>query len=347
MTATDAHTSASDVQEEVLLQVDDLRVTFPSEDGNVLAVRGVSYEVHRGEVFGIVGESGSGKSVSTMALMGLLPTTAKIEGSARYLGNELIGQRDREVRKYRGNDIAMIFQDPMTSLNPVYTVGKQLAEIVRAHHRISPKEARKRSIDALEMVGIPQPNLRVDAYPHEFSGGMRQRVMIAMAMMNQPDIIIADEPTTALDVTVQAQVLETLMAIKDELNAAIILITHDLGVVAGAADRVAVMYGGRFVEQGSVDQIFTNPRMPYTLGLLGAIPSLDSEGELTPIPGTPPSLLNPPDGCPFSPRCSYTIDICNASEPDLVETDQIGHRSACHRWDDLMQSDVEIGGAGS
>ena len=344
MTATAPQPSTAGAQDEVLLEVDDLRVTFPSEDGNVLAVRGVSYEVRRGEVFGIVGESGSGKSVSTMALMGLLPTTAKIEGSAKYLGHELIGQRDRDVRKFRGNDIAMIFQDPMTSLNPVYTVGKQLAEIVRAHHRISPKEARARAIDALQLVGIPQPNLRVDAYPHEFSGGMRQRVMIAMAMMNQPDIIIADEPTTALDVTVQAQVLETLMAIKDELNAAIILITHDLGVVAGAAHRVAVMYGGRFVEQGDVDEIFTNPRMPYTLGLLGAIPSLESEGELTPIPGTPPSLLNPPDGCPFAPRCSYTVDICNASEPDLVEVDQLGHYSACHRWDELMDAEAPVGG---
>ncbi|MEO0494278.1 MAG: ABC transporter ATP-binding protein [Actinomycetota bacterium] len=344
MTATAAQAAATGNDAEVLLDVDDLRVTFPSEDGNVLAVRGVSYQVRRGEVFSIVGESGSGKSVSTMALMGLLPTTAKIEGSATYLGNQLIGQPDRDVRKYRGNDIAMIFQDPMTSLNPVYTVGRQLAEIVRAHHRVSPKVARKQAIEALDLVGIPQPELRVDAYPHEFSGGMRQRVMIAMAMMNQPDIIIADEPTTALDVTVQAQVLETLMEVKDELNAAIILITHDLGVVAGAADRVAVMYGGRFVEQGTVDQIFTKPQMPYTLGLLGAIPSLDSEGELTPIPGTPPSLLNPPDGCPFSPRCSFTVDMCDAAEPDLVETDDPGHRAACHRWDDLTPTKVVLGG---
>ncbi len=343
MTATEAATRNTEPADNVLLDVRDLRVTFPSEDGDVLAVRGVSYEVHRNEVFGIVGESGSGKSVSTMALMGLLPRTARIQGSARYLGHELVGVPDREVRKHRGNNIAMIFQDPMTSLNPVYTVGRQLAEIVRAHHRISPKEARTRAIDALQLVGIPQPNLRVDAYPHEFSGGMRQRVMIAMAMMNQPDIIIADEPTTALDVTVQAQVLETLMSIKDELRAAIILITHDLGVVAGAADRVAVMYGGRFVERGSVDEIFTSPRMPYTLGLLGAIPSLDSEGELTPIPGTPPSLVNQPEGCPFSPRCSYTIDVCDVSEPDLVDTDAPGHLAACHRWADLMDSDVTIG----
>ncbi len=328
--------SSSDA--EVMLDVEDLHVTFPSEDGNVLAVRGVSYQVHRNEVFGIVGESGSGKSVSTMALMGLLPRSARITGRAEYLGNPLIGRPDREVRKFRGNDIAMIFQDPMTSLNPVYSIGKQLGEIVRAHYRVSPKEARTRAIDALQLVGIPEPEQRVDAYPHEFSGGMRQRVMIAMAMMNQPDVIIADEPTTALDVTVQAQILETLMEVKEELNAAIILITHDLGVVAGTADRVAVMYGGRFVEQGTVDQIFEHPRQPYTLGLLGAIPSLDGEtGRLTPIPGTPPSLLNPPAGCAFTPRCRYAIEECDRVEPDLVEVAPGGHRAACHRSEEILE----------
>jgi peptide/nickel transport system ATP-binding protein len=275
-----------------------------------------------------------------MALMGLLPRTARIEGTAEYLGNPLIGVPDRNVRRYRGNDISMIFQDPMTSLNPVYSIGRQLGEIVRAHHRVTPKEARTRAIDALQMVGIPQPKERVNSYPHEFSGGMRQRVMIAMAMMNDPDIIIADEPTTALDVTVQAQILETLMDVKEELGAAIILITHDLGVIAGTADRVAVMYGGRFVEQGTVDEIFNVPRMPYTVGLLGSIPSLDQEAaELTPIPGTPPSLVNPPDGCPFAPRCTLTIDRCRSSEPDLEETDRRGHFAACHRWDELMQLD--------
>ena len=329
------------VDDDVLLDVQDLHVTFPSEDGDVLAVRGVSYQVRRNEVFGIVGESGSGKSVSTMALMGLLPRTARITGQAQFRGQELLGVRDRTVRKIRGNDITMIFQDPMTSLNPVYTVGKQLGEIVRAHHRVTPKEAKQRAIDALELVGIPQPKQRADAYPHEFSGGMRQRVMIAMAMMNNPDVIIADEPTTALDVTVQAQVLETLMSVKDELGAAIILITHDLGVIAETADRVAVMYGGRFVERGSVDEIFNVPRMPYTVGLLGAIPSLDhqSDEELTPIPGTPPSLVNPPDGCPFAPRCSFVIDECRVTEPELVETDRRNHSAACHRWADLAHLD--------
>ena len=322
---------------EILLDVDDLHVTFPSEDGDVLAVRGVSYQVRRNEVFGIVGESGSGKSVSSMALMGLLPRTARISGSATYLGNPLIGVRDRDVRKFRGNDIAMIFQDPMTSLNPVYTIGKQLSEIVRAHHRVSPKEARTRAIDALQLVGIPEPQQRVDNYPHEFSGGMRQRVMIAMAMMNEPDIIIADEPTTALDVTVQAQVLETLLGVKEELGAAIILITHDLGVIAGAADKVAVMYAGRFVEYASVDEVFEHSRMPYTLGLLGAIPSVEGgQDTLVPIPGTPPSLVNPPDGCPFTPRCRYAIDMCNSVEPDLVPASEgSNHWAACHRSDEL------------
>ena len=323
--------------DDVLLDVDDLHVTFPSEDGKVMAVRGVTYQVRRNEVFGIVGESGSGKSVSQMALMGLLPKTARIEGRARYLGNDLIGVPDRQVRHFRGNDISMIFQDPMTSLNPVYTIGYQLGEIVRAHHRVTPKEAKMRAIDALQLVGIPQPKQRADSYPHEFSGGMRQRVMIAMAMMNDPDIIIADEPTTALDVTVQAQILETLMSVKEELGAAIILITHDLGVIAGVADRVAVMYGGRFVERGSVDEIFEIPRMPYTLGLLGSIPSLDQdEDELTPIPGTPPSLVNPPDGCPFEPRCTMAIEKCRQIEPELEPTERAGHLAACHRWEDLV-----------
>ena len=328
---------------EILLDVEDLNVTFPSEDGKVLAVRGVSYQVKRGEVFGIVGESGSGKSVSQMALMGLLPTTARITGSAKYLGNDLIGVPDREVRHFRGNDISMIFQDPMTSLNPVYTIGYQLGEIVRAHHRVSPKEAKARAVDALELVGIPQPKQRADAYPHEFSGGMRQRVMIAMSMMNDPDIIIADEPTTALDVTVQAQILETLMAVKDELGAAIILITHDLGVIAGVADRVAVMYGGRFVERGTVDEIFELPRMPYTLGLLGSIPSLDvDEDELTPIPGTPPSLVNLPDGCPFEPRCNMATERCQTVEPELMETDRKNHLAACHHWEQLVGLSDEL-----
>ncbi|MFK7918917.1 MAG: ABC transporter ATP-binding protein [Ilumatobacter sp.] len=315
---------------EVMLKVNDLKVSFPTEDGVVEAVRGVSYEVKRGEVFAVVGESGCGKSVSSMALMGLLPKTARIEGTAQYLDNELLGRPDREVRGFRGSKLAMIFQDPMTSLNPVYTIGKQLAEAVLAHHRVAPKVAMERAIEMLDVVGIPQAKKRAKSYPHEFSGGMRQRVMIAMAIINNPDVIIADEPTTALDVTVQAQILETLLEAKERVGAAIVLITHDLGVVAGMADRVGVMYAGRFVETADVNDIFHATRMPYTAGLLGSIPDLDSEVEaLTPIEGAPPSLINPPDGCKFMVRCPMARPACGEAEPPLALTDRPGHLSAC------------------
>jgi peptide/nickel transport system ATP-binding protein len=325
---------------ETLLSVNDLNVTFPTEDGDLYAVRGVSYDVKAGEVFGIVGESGSGKSVSTMALMGLLPSTALITGSALFRGQELLGVPDRDVRGLRGRKMAMIFQDPMTSMNPVYSVGKQLAEAVRAHHRVDPKTAKKRAIEMLDLVGIPQARTRADAYPHEFSGGMRQRAMIAMAIINNPDIIIADEPTTALDVTVQAQILETLLDVKDEVNAAIILITHDLGVIAGMADRVNVMYAGRVVESGTAAQIFDTPRMPYSAGLLGSIPSTQSAGTvLTPIKGAPPSLIRQPEGCPFVPRCPLAIDACHEVEPGLADTDQPKHVAACLRWEELAEVD--------
>ena len=328
-------TSDADSQQpsDVLLSVEGLQVSFPTEDGVVQAVRGVSYEVKRNEVFAIVGESGCGKSVSTMALMGLLPKTAIVEGSALYSGNQLLGQPDKAVRAYRGRDISMIFQDPMTSLNPVYTVGRQLAEAVRAHERISPKLAKERAIEMLDTVGIPQARARADSYPHEFSGGMRQRAMIAMAIINNPEIIIADEPTTALDVTVQAQILDTLLEAKERVHAAIVLITHDLGVVAGVADRVGVMYAGRFVEEGTADQVFHHPRMPYTAGLLGSVPSLDDdETALTPIQGAPPSLLNPLDRCQFLPRCPIAGPECEEGEPSFGETDQPNHLAACHRW---------------
>ncbi len=319
--------------DDTLLRVEDLTVSFPTEDGVVEAVRGVSYEVKRNEVFAIVGESGCGKSVSTMALMGLLPRTAQITGRARYLDHDLVNQPDRKVRGFRGNSISMIFQDPMTSLNPVYTVGRQLAEAVLAHERIAPKVAKERAIEILDTVGIPQARQRANSYPHEFSGGMRQRVMIAMAIINSPEIIIADEPTTALDVTVQAQILETLLEVKEGVGAAIVLITHDLGVVAGVADRVGVMYAGRFVEEGTADQVFHRPRMPYTAGLLGSVPSLTSDtGELIPIQGAPPSLIKPPAGCKFAARCPLVIEQCLSSEPPLYDTDDPGHRSACHRW---------------
>jgi peptide/nickel transport system ATP-binding protein len=320
--------------DDTLLRVEDLTVSFPTEDGVVEAVRGVTYEVKRNEVFAIVGESGCGKSVSTMALMGLLPRTAQITGRARYLEHDLIGQPERKVRGFRGNNISMIFQDPMTSLNPVYTIGRQLAEAVLAHERVAPKVAKERAIEILDTVGIPQARQRANSYPHEFSGGMRQRVMIAMAIINNPEIIIADEPTTALDVTVQAQILDTLLEVKETVGAAIILITHDLGVVAGVADRVGVMYAGCFVEEGTADAVFHRPRMPYTAGLLGSVPSLTSEsGELIPIQGAPPSLIQPPEGCKFAARCPLVIPECLTSEPPLLQTDEPDHRSACHRWE--------------
>ena len=320
-----------------LLDVTDLTVDFPSEDGVVHAVRGVSYSLRSGEVLAIVGESGSGKSVSCLALMGLLPKTAKVNGSARFCGTELIGMKVKELNKIRGSKVAMIFQDPMTSLNPVYTVGWQLAEAVRAHNPdVSKRDSMARAIDLLGLVDIPNPQDRARNYPHEFSGGMRQRAVIAMAMANDPDVIIADEPTTALDVTVQAQVLETLHKAQAETHAAMVLITHDLGVVAGVANQVLVMYAGKPVEIGTVDDIFYRPRMPYTLGLIGSLPRLDLTDEtLTPITGAPPSLISLPPGCPFSPRCPLVAEICLETEPELMATTAGSHLAACHRWREL------------
>src|SRR6266508_687888 len=323
----------------VVLEVDDLTVTFPTEDGLVQAVRGVSYKLGRGEALGIVGESGSGKSVSSLALMGLLPSSAKITGSARFRGQELLGRTDEEMSKIRGKGIAMIFQDPLTSLNPVYTVGKQIAEAVLVHNDVSKKSALRRAIELLQIVGIPNPVQRIDNYPHELSGGMRQRAVIAIAMCNNPDVIIADEPTTALDVTVQAQVLEALEAARAETGAALVLITHDLGVIAGHADRICVMYAGKLVEAGTVDEIFYEPRMPYALGLLGSLPRLDlgARARLTPIVGSPPSLLHLPPGCPFMPRCPLAQDICEQQEPELLPVDgNPRHLAACHFSDRLV-----------
>jgi peptide/nickel transport system ATP-binding protein len=320
-----------------LLVVDDLSVAFGTEDGTVHAVRNVSFTLGTRQVLGIVGESGSGKSVSSMAIMGLLPKTATVTGSIKFHGRELVGLPYGELRKLRGAGISMIFQDPMTSLNPVFTVGWQLSEAYRAHHNVSKRAAWAKSVEALEMVGIPQPDRRAAQYPHEFSGGMRQRAVIAMSIINDPELIIADEPTTALDVTVQAQILETLVRIKDETNAAVIMITHDLGVVAGMVDRVQVMYGGTVVESGVVEEVFAAPRMPYTIGLLGSIPNPAMVGKrLTPIKGAPPSLMNLPKGCPFTPRCPLAVDECRESEPALTETDRRDHRARCHRWSDLL-----------
>jgi oligopeptide/dipeptide ABC transporter ATP-binding protein len=316
-----------------LLQVENLSVDFPTEDGVVHAVRGVSYTLTERGVLGIVGESGSGKSVSSMAVMGLLPKSAQISGRVLLEGKDVLKMPVAEQRSIRGRKVAMIFQDPMTALNPVYSIGDQLAEAVRSHNAVSKKIALARAAEILDLVGIPRPKERLGNYPHEFSGGMRQRVMIAMAIINDPDVIIADEPTTALDVTVQAQILELLVEVKDAVNAAIVLITHDLGVVAGLADHVMVMYAGRSVELGRTAEVFASPRMPYTAGLLGSIPGLDSAGgRLRPIPGAPPSLINLPPGCPFSPRCPLVEDRCQQVEPDLFETDLRQHTAACLRW---------------
>jgi glutathione transport system ATP-binding protein len=324
-----------------LLEVKDLNVRFPTEDGVVHAVRDVSFTVDRGEVLGIVGESGSGKSVTNLATMGLLPRSTRIDGSILYDGHELVGLPRKRQTAFRGNEIGMIFQDPMTSLNPVYSVGWQIAEAVRAHTKVPMKQAVARAAQLLELVGIPQASRRVKSYPHEFSGGMRQRVMIAMSMANNPQLLIADEPTTALDVTVQAQILETLVDIQKRTNIAIILITHDLGVVAGMADRVMVMYAGAAVEVGPVDEIFYRPRMPYTIGLLGAIPSETSDGKLLrQIKGTTPSLINMKPGCPFSARCPIVIARCLTETPTLEPIAGTAHTAACHRRDEIDSIDV-------
>jgi oligopeptide/dipeptide ABC transporter ATP-binding protein len=323
-----------------LLAVEDLTVQFPTEDGVVNAVRGVSYSLAEREVLGIVGESGSGKSVSSLAVMGLLPGSARITGKILLEGENILEMSQKQQRSLRGRRTAMVFQDPMTALNPVYSVGDQLAEAVRSHESISKKAAVARAIEMLDLVGIPRAKERVRSYPHEFSGGMRQRVMIAMAVINKPDVIIADEPTTALDVTVQAQILETLLEVKDAVNAAIVLITHDLGVIAQIADRVLVMYAGRAVELGTTPEVFAEPRMPYTAGLLGSMPSLEQQGSrLRPIPGSPPSLINLPHGCPFSARCPLRTDICDAEEPPLDETDKRDHLAACHHWEQLAEKE--------
>src|SRR3954447_23953986 len=326
---------------EPILTVRDLRVTFPGSGGNVRAVRGIDYELQRGEVLGIVGESGSGKSASATAVTGLLPQHALVDGSIKLEGQELVGLEDGPMARIRGKRIAMVFQDPLSALTPVYTVGDQLAEAVRVHNDVSKDAAHKRAVELLELVGIPHAADRSGAFPHEFSGGMRQRVMIAMAIANDPDVIIADEPTTALDVTIQAQVLEILRTAREVTGAAIVMITHDLSVIAGFADRVAVMYAGRIVETGTVDEVFYSPRMPYTMGLLGAIPRADDPGDrpLVPIEGTPPSLMDPPPGCPFAPRCPLVFETCREVEPALIAVGSPGHRAACH-----LAEKIEEGG---
>jgi peptide/nickel transport system ATP-binding protein len=322
-----------------LLEVSDLTVGFRSEAGPVRAVRGVTYSVSPGETLAIVGESGSGKSVSSLAVMGLLPSNATVTGTIKFKGHNLLELDDRRLSKIRGSGLSMVFQDPLSALTPVYTIGDQIAEAVRIHQKASKSQAANRAVELLDLVGIPNPTLRAASFPHEFSGGMRQRAMIAMAIANDPDLIIADEPTTALDVTIQAQVLDVLKKAKELTNAATVLITHDLGVVAGFADRVMVMYAGKAVELGAVDEIFYHPRMPYTMGLLASIPRMDvTEKEpLIPIEGTPPSLVNLPSGCPFAPRCPIAVEQCWTVEPGLDPTDRAEHFAACHRSLEIVQ----------
>ena len=300
------------------LSVTDLRVSFKTMLGTVQAVRGVSFDVQPGEVLGVVGESGSGKSVTFLGIMGLLGRSAKIEGSARVGDAELVGAAPKVQRRVRGSEMAMIFQDPLSALNPVHKVGAQVAEMLLAHQKdMTRKAAAERAVELLDIVGIPQPEQRARQYAHEFSGGMRQRVMIAMAIANNPKVLIADEPTTALDVTVQAQILEVIDRIRKEMGTAVVLITHDLGVVARMADRVQVMYAGRIVERGEVTNIFRSPDHPYTRGLLASLPGLGHE-RLTPIPGAPPNMLQPPSGCAFRARCPHAVEACSTALPELA-----------------------------
>jgi peptide/nickel transport system ATP-binding protein len=321
-----------------VLEVKDLHVTFASPDGAVHAVRGLDLMVSEGESLGIVGESGSGKSVSMLAVMGLLPRNATVTGSVRFRGEELLGRPDLKLRQLRGGKLAMIFQDPMTSLNPVLNVGFQIAEAIEAHHpETDRKAAMARAAELLDLVGIPNAAARARQYPHEFSGGMRQRAMIAMAMANDPDVLVADEPTTALDVTIQAQILGVLERAQEATGAAILLITHDLGVVAGVADRVVVMYAGRAVETGGIYNVFGHPRHPYTLGLLASLPRLDDRGRerLVPIPGSPPSMVHPPPACAFHPRCPFAREMCHEETPLLRPIEGTAQCSACHFAEEL------------
>ena len=334
---------------EPLLSVRDLTVAFDTDDGLVQAVNDVTFDVYPGETLAVVGESGSGKSVCAMAIMRLLPRTARISGAVDFDGEDLLGLSERAMRRIQGEDIAMIFQDPMTALNPVFTVGNQLSEAIRVHHPdVSKQAARDRSVELLSLVGIPEPRIRVDNFPHEFSGGMRQRAMIAMAIANEPKLLIADEPTTALDVTIQAQVIEVMRTAQEATGAAMMLITHDLGLVAGVAERVQVMYGGRLFETGDTDTIYYHSKNPYTRGLMASIPSFAhrTSERLEPIPGSPPSAINLPEGCAFRPRCPHAQSRCREEEPQLRSLDPQGlHRSRCHFAEELpdLRAAAEVG----
>ncbi|PZE86505.1 ABC transporter ATP-binding protein [Curtobacterium sp. MCBD17_032] len=362
-TITNGSAATPTTTTEPILRVRDLHVRFPTPRGSVHAVRGVDLELRRGEVLGIVGESGSGKSVTSMAVLGLLPDTTAVSGSVELDGEELLGRSDKQMSRLRGDKVAMVFQDPLSAFTPVYTIGDQIAETVRLHRGASKAEARARAIELLELVGIPEPGRRVDAFPHEFSGGMRQRAMIAMAMANDPDVILADEPTTALDVTIQAQIIEVLRTAQRETGAALVFVSHDLGVIAGIADRIAVMYAGRIVETATAEELFARPRMPYTIGLIGALPRLDASDRspLVPIPGAPPSLIGLPDACPFAARCPLVSEVCRSTEPVLAppvdiavggETTVVGadpvtvpagHTAACHRTAEVAAAHADAG----
>jgi peptide/nickel transport system ATP-binding protein len=316
-----------------LLDVKDLSTSFSTEDGVVKAVQGVSFSVEKGQTLGIVGESGCGKSVTCLTIMGLNPKrTTMSSGEALWKGEDLLSTKPSRLREIRGNEISMIFQDPMTSLNPVHTIGRQLVEAVLLHRDVTKRVARARALELLKAVGIPRAETRIDDYPHQFSGGMRQRVMIAMALINDPDLLIADEPTTALDVTTQAQILLLMKTLQEDFGSAIIMITHDLGVVAEVADDVVVMYAANVVEQAEVHDLFQRPQHPYTWGLMGSLPRLEADVErLTQIPGQPPSLLRPPNGCRFHPRCPYVMEVCKTTAPELRPTQRDpDHLQRCH-----------------
>lgn len=315
---------------ELLLEVRDLHVHFPTGDGLVKAVDGLSFKVHRGETFGIVGESGSGKSVTNLAALGLTGAeNARIEGEILFKGRDLLKLSSHDLRRVRGKELAMVFQDPFACLHPFYKVGNQVVEAILCHEKMPKRQAKERAVELLDAVGIPQPAQRFSDYPHQYSGGMRQRAMIAMALVHNPDLLIADEPTTALDVTVQAQILELIDRIKNEFDIGVILITHDLGVVSDVADTVMVMYAGRAAELGPRDATFEEPLHPYTWGLLESIPHIDQKGtRLLPIEGSPPSLINKPSGCPFHPRCPHQFSLCDKEVPDL-ERRGGGHPDAC------------------
>jgi peptide/nickel transport system ATP-binding protein len=339
----------TEVHAHPFLEVRDLKVHFPTDDGVVKSVDGLSFQLEKGKTLGIVGESGSGKSVTSLSIMGLHEEgAARIDGEILLDGDNLVGASREHVRRLRGKNMAMIFQDPLSAMHPYYSVGSQIVEAYRVHHNVSKAVARKHAIDMLDRVGIPNPRSRVDDFPHQFSGGMRQRAMIAMALSCDPELLIADEPTTALDVTVQAQILDLIRDLQQEFNSAVIIITHDLGVVAELADDILVMYAGRCIEYGTADDLFREPQHPYTWGLLGSMPRLDRERSerLLPIKGTPPSLINVPSGCPFHPRCSYAALTGGRSESEVPELRDVGygHQIACHlsAEDRLRIWDTEI-----